>query len=102
VEIIMTGEKGRISMENTMVQAGLEGVTNRKLGLPTDILKALPYLQNMSRQFSASLNSSIYSQMQMYIESVSKSFRTDRWSENCKWYSSPPLCAVIVLFCESV
>jgi hypothetical protein len=24
------------------------------------------------------------------------------WSENCKWYSSLPLCAVISLFCESV
>jgi len=24
------------------------------------------------------------------------------WSENCKWYSSLPLCAVISLFCEPV
>jgi hypothetical protein len=24
------------------------------------------------------------------------------WSENCKWYSSLPLCAVVSLFCESV
>jgi hypothetical protein len=24
------------------------------------------------------------------------------WSENCKWYSSLPLGAVVLLFCESV
>jgi hypothetical protein len=24
------------------------------------------------------------------------------WSENCKWYSSVPLVAVVSLFCESV
>jgi hypothetical protein len=24
------------------------------------------------------------------------------WSENCKWYSSLPLGAVVSLFCESV
>jgi hypothetical protein len=24
------------------------------------------------------------------------------WSENCKWYSSLPLCAVVSLFCESL
>jgi hypothetical protein len=24
------------------------------------------------------------------------------WSENCKWYSSLPLDAVLSLFCESV
>jgi hypothetical protein len=24
------------------------------------------------------------------------------WSENCKWYSSVPLGAVVSLFCESV
>jgi len=24
------------------------------------------------------------------------------WSENCKWYSSVPLDAVVLLFCESV
>jgi hypothetical protein len=24
------------------------------------------------------------------------------WSENCKWYSSLPLSAVVSLFCESV
>jgi hypothetical protein len=24
------------------------------------------------------------------------------WSENCKWYSSLPLCAVVSLFCELV
>jgi len=24
------------------------------------------------------------------------------WSENCKWYSSLPLSAVVLLFCESV
>jgi hypothetical protein len=24
------------------------------------------------------------------------------WSENCKWYRSLPLCAVLSLFCESV
>jgi hypothetical protein len=24
------------------------------------------------------------------------------WSENCKWYSSLPLDAVVLLFCESV
>jgi hypothetical protein len=24
------------------------------------------------------------------------------WSENCKWYSSLPLDAVVSLFCESV
>jgi hypothetical protein len=24
------------------------------------------------------------------------------WSENCKWYSSLPLCAVVSLLCESV
>jgi len=24
------------------------------------------------------------------------------WSENCKWYSSLPLGAVVWLFCESV
>jgi hypothetical protein len=24
------------------------------------------------------------------------------WSENCKWYSSQPLGAVVSLFCESV
>jgi hypothetical protein len=24
------------------------------------------------------------------------------WGENCKWYSSLPLCAVVSLFCESV
>jgi hypothetical protein len=34
-------------------------------------------------------------------EVVSKSFRT-AWSENCKWHSSLPLCAVVSLFCGSV
>jgi hypothetical protein len=24
------------------------------------------------------------------------------WSENCKWYSSVPLDAIVSLFCESV
>jgi hypothetical protein len=24
------------------------------------------------------------------------------WSQNCKWYSSLPLGAVVLLFCESV
>jgi hypothetical protein len=24
------------------------------------------------------------------------------WSENCKWYSSLPLGAIVLLFCESV
>jgi len=24
------------------------------------------------------------------------------WSENCKWYNSLPLFAVVSLFCESV
>jgi hypothetical protein len=24
------------------------------------------------------------------------------WSENCKWYSSLPVDAVVLLFCESV
>jgi hypothetical protein len=24
------------------------------------------------------------------------------WSENCKWYSSLPLCTVVSLLCESV
>jgi len=24
------------------------------------------------------------------------------WSENCKWYSSLPLSAVVALFCESI
>jgi hypothetical protein len=24
------------------------------------------------------------------------------WSENCNWYSSLPLCAVVSLFCESI
>jgi hypothetical protein len=24
------------------------------------------------------------------------------WSENSKWYSSPPLVAIVSLFCESV
>jgi hypothetical protein len=24
------------------------------------------------------------------------------WSENCKWYSSQPLGAIVSLFCESV
>jgi hypothetical protein len=35
-------------------------------------------------------------------ESVCKSFRTGRWSENFKWYSSLPLVAVVSLFCKSV
>jgi hypothetical protein len=28
--------------------------------------------------------------------------RLATWSENCKWYSSLPLSAVVSLFCESV
>jgi hypothetical protein len=28
--------------------------------------------------------------------------RPAAWSENCKWYSSLPLGAVVLLFCESV
>jgi hypothetical protein len=28
--------------------------------------------------------------------------RLTAWSENCKWYSSLPLSAVVLLFCESV
>jgi len=28
--------------------------------------------------------------------------RLATWSENCKWYSSLPLGAVVLLFCESV
>jgi hypothetical protein len=35
-------------------------------------------------------------------EVVSISFRTVAWSENCKWYSSLPLGAVVSLFYESV
>jgi hypothetical protein len=38
----------------------------------------------------------------MTYEGVTKSFRTCRWRENCKWYSSLPLGAVVWLFCESV
>jgi hypothetical protein len=35
-------------------------------------------------------------------EGVFKSFRTDPWSESCRWYSSLPLGTVVSLFCESV
>jgi hypothetical protein len=35
-------------------------------------------------------------------EGVSKVFRLATWSENCKWYSSLPLGAVVSLFYESV
>jgi hypothetical protein len=37
-----------------------------------------------------------------YYTSISKSFRTAAWSENCEWYSSLPLGAVVSLLCESV
>jgi hypothetical protein len=35
-------------------------------------------------------------------ESVPKISGLATWSENCKWYSSLPLGAVVSLFCESV
>jgi hypothetical protein len=35
-------------------------------------------------------------------EGVSKSFRLAARGENCKWYSSLQLSAVLLLFCESV
>jgi len=35
-------------------------------------------------------------------EGVSKFSGVAAWSENCKWYSSLPLGAVVSLFCESV
>jgi hypothetical protein len=34
--------------------------------------------------------------MRMYVSGLAA------WSENCKWYSSLPLCAVVSLFCELV
>jgi len=33
---------------------------------------------------------------------IRKFARLANWSENCKWYSSLPLGAVVLLLCESV
>jgi len=38
----------------------------------------------------------------IYMRVYSKVSGLAAWSENCKWYSSLPLGAVVSLFCESV
>jgi hypothetical protein len=48
-------------------------------------------------------HSALHCSNHVTYEGVSKSFRTGPWSEeDCKWYRSPPLGAVVSLFCESV
>jgi hypothetical protein len=37
-----------------------------------------------------------------YTRVYPKVFGQAAWSENCKWYSSLPVGAVVSLFCESV
>jgi hypothetical protein len=39
---------------------------------------------------------------QTHTRMYPKVFGLDAWSENCKWYSSLPLSAVVSLFYESV
>jgi len=38
----------------------------------------------------------------MYVTVYPKVSGLAAWGENCKWYSSLPLRAVVSLFCESV
>jgi hypothetical protein len=42
------------------------------------------------------------SDIQTYTRVYPKVSGLTAWSENCKWYSSLPLGAVVLLFCESV
>jgi hypothetical protein len=39
---------------------------------------------------------------EIYMKMYPKVSGLATWSENCKWYSSLPLGAVVLLFCESV
>jgi hypothetical protein len=43
----------------------------------------------------------LVSQLKHIYEGDPKVFGLATWSENCKWYSSLPLGAVVSLFCES-
>jgi hypothetical protein len=40
--------------------------------------------------------------LNQYTRVYPKVSKLAAWSENCKWYSSLPLGAVVFLFCESV
>jgi hypothetical protein len=47
-----------------------------------------------------------YHDMKIYMSGCTRGYPKlsglAAWRENCKWYSSLPLVAVISLFCESV
>jgi hypothetical protein len=44
----------------------------------------------------------VYSEQRKYTNMYPKVSGLAAWSENCRWYSSLPIGAVVSLFCESV
>jgi hypothetical protein len=42
------------------------------------------------------------SHIKLHVRAYPKVSRLAAWSKNCKWYSSLPLGAVVLLFCDSV